>query len=157
MPNWRPYSALVIVVLLLDQISKQAAEHYLTYRQVIEVLPHFNLTLAYNQGAAFSFLADAGGWQRWFFVGLTLVVCGFIVWLLSNIKREERLVGYGYSLVLAGAIGNNLIDRLIYGHVIDFLDVYYQNHHWPAFNIADSAICIGAGMVILSTILPASK
>lgn len=151
MPNGLRYLALFLVVLGLDQASKLAVEQYLNYRQVVPIIPGLNLTLAYNHGAAFSFLAGAGGWQRWFFVALTLVVAGVILWLMFQLQKHERLAGYGYSLVLAGAVGNNLIDRVFYGHVIDFIDVYYQNHHWPAFNIADSAICLGAVLLILLT------
>ena len=111
------------------------------------LLPFFNLTYVRNYGAAFSFLSDAGGWQRWFFTIIAVVIsCVLAVWLARNSKTQLKL-NLALSLVLAGAIGN-LIDRSIYGYVIDFLHLYYQNWHYPAFNIADSAICIGAALLI---------
>jgi signal peptidase II len=118
--------------------------------QTIEVIPYFNFTLAYNYGAAFSFLADAGGWQRWFFTGLAAIFSAVIFVWITRLKSTAKLEVISLSLILGGAIGN-LIDRLIFGYVIDFLDVYYQSYHWPAFNIADSAICIGAVLLILDS------
>jgi len=113
----------------------------------IELLPVFNLTYVRNYGAAFSFLSDAGGWQRWFFTLIAVVISAVLaVWLARNNRAQVKL-NLALSLVLAGAIGN-LIDRSVYGYVIDFLHVYYQNWHYPAFNIADSAICIGAALLI---------
>lgn len=111
----------------------------------------FNLTLLYNKGAAFSFLANAGGWQRWFFLILTTAVSIFIYFWLRKLKPHQRLQYTALALILGGAIGN-LIDRAIYGYVIDFIDVYYGSYHWPAFNIADSAITIGAFLLIYDTI-----
>lgn len=101
----------------------------------------------HNKGAAFSFLSEAGGWQRWFFAGLALVISMVIAVWLSRLKRHETLMAVALSLVLGGAIGN-LIDRLAYGYVIDFLDVYYQTWHWPAFNVADSAITLGVMLML---------
>ena len=146
--NWGWITALVI---LLDQITKVLADHFLQYHQSIEVMPMFNLTLMYNKGAAFSFLADAGGWQRWFFLILTTAVSIFLYSWLRKLKTHQVLQYSALALILGGAIGN-LIDRSIYGHVIDFLDVYYQQHHWPAFNIADSAITVGAILLIYDTL-----
>jgi len=144
--KWFFISAIIVVI---DQITKQLAENTLNLYERVAVMPFFNLTLAYNEGAAFSFLADAGGWQRWFFVILTLVICTvLIIWLK---KTDNRIEQWAISLVLAGAIGNNLIDRLLFGHVIDFLDVYYDVHHWPAFNVADMAISGGVALFILAT------
>jgi len=137
------------VIVVLDQITKQLAENSLQLYERISVMPFFNITLAYNEGAAFSFLADAGGWQRWFFVILTLVISTvLIIWLT---KTDNKLEQWAISMVLGGAIGNNLIDRPLFGHVIDFLDVYYKTHHWPAFNIADMAISGGVVLLILAT------
>lgn len=140
---------LSLVMLILDQVTKQWAENTLTYGSPVEVLPMLNWTLLYNEGAAFSFLADAGGWQRWFFSGLALIISAVIVVWLSRLKDDERWVAVSLSLILSGAIGN-VIDRLLYGHVIDFIDVYYQQYHWPAFNIADSAITVGVVIMLLS-------
>ena len=144
--KWLFISGIIVVI---DQITKQLAENSLSLYERVAVMPFFNLTLAYNEGAAFSFLADAGGWQRWFFVILTIVICTvLIIWLK---KTDNKIEQWAISLVLAGAIGNNLIDRLLFGHVIDFLDVYYDVHHWPAFNVADMAIVGGVGLFILAT------
>jgi len=146
--NWAWISILVIC---LDQLTKILADQYLQYHQPVEVMPMFNLTLMYNKGAAFSFLANAGGWQRWFFLILTSAVSIFIYLWLRKLKTHQILQYSALALILGGAIGN-LIDRAIYGHVIDFLDVYFQQHHWPAFNIADSAITVGAILLIYDTL-----
>lgn len=138
---------LMLVVLLLDQISKQVVIANMQLFDSIDLLPFFNLTYVRNYGAAFSFLSDAGGWQRWFFTLIAVVISAVLaVWLARNSKSQLKL-NLALSLVLAGAIGN-LIDRSVYGYVIDFLHLYYQNWHYPAFNIADSAICIGAALLI---------
>jgi signal peptidase II len=119
-------------------------------------MPLFNLTLVYNRGAAFSFLSQAGGWQRWFFAVLALVVSvGLVIWL-RKLKRHEFYSAIGLTLILGGAIGN-LIDRVRLGYVIDFLDVYYQQWHWPAFNIADSAITVGVMFLLLDMVVQAKK
>jgi len=112
----------------------------------------FNLILIYNEGAAFSFLSDAGGWQRWFLIGVSCVVCVFIVvWMYQSISKSKCLLA-GLSLILGGALGN-LWDRLSLGYVVDFIEVYYKDLYWPAFNIADSAITIGAILLILDIFL----
>lgn len=139
---------LSVLVIFLDQLSKQIAERTLNLYAQVEVIPYFNLTLAYNEGAAFSFLSDAGGWQRWFFSTLAIGVSAVILVWLHRMKSTERLQAIALALILGGAIGN-VIDRLLYGHVIDFIDLYYQHYHWPAFNIADSAIVIGAALIII--------
>jgi len=118
--------------------------------QSIPVIPYFSLTYVHNTGAAFSFLSQAGGWQRWFFAGLALTVSVVITIWLARLKKHEILLAVALSLVLGGAVGN-LIDRLLYGYVIDFLDVYYQDWHWPAFNIADSAITLGVSLMLLES------
>jgi len=142
---------ITILVIALDQLTKVLADNQLQYRLPVEIMPMFNLTLMYNEGAAFSFLANAGGWQRWFFLILTSAVSIFLYIWIRKLKVQQVLQYSALALILGGAIGN-LIDRAIYGHVIDFLDVYYQQHHWPAFNIADSAIFIGAVLLIIDTI-----
>lgn len=147
---------LSVAVVLVDQASKLYAEHALTLYAPKAVLPFFNFSLAYNPGAAFSFLADAGGWQRWFFVALALGIGALIIHWLWRLPREEKLVAASLSLILGGAVGN-LIDRLWHGHVIDFLDFYYGRYHWPAFNIADSAITIGAILLIAEALFLSRK
>ncbi len=135
-------------VIVFDQVTKYIADTNLDLRVPDEVIPGLNWTLCYNKGAAFSFLANAGGWQRWFLMSVSFAVSvTLIIWLL-NIDRSRKPLYWGLALVLGGAVGN-LIDRTLYGYVIDFIDVYYQYWHWPAFNVADSAISIGAGLLIL--------
>ncbi|WP_446809117.1 signal peptidase II [Methylomonas sp. 2BW1-5-20] len=138
------------VTLVLDQASKLAVDGNMQLFESIPLIPYFNLTYVHNTGAAFSFLAQAGGWQRWLFAGLAVVMCSIIAVWLYRLQKHETLMAVALSLVLGGAIGN-LIDRVAYGYVIDFLDVYYQDWHWPAFNIADSAICIGVGLMLLES------
>ena len=147
MLKWLWISALT---LLLDQASKLAIDGSMRLYESIPLLPFFNLTYAHNTGAAFSFLSSAGGWQRWLFTGLALVMSTVIAVWLARLQKHETLMAIALSLVLGGAIGN-LIDRIAYGYVIDFLDVYYQTWHWPAFNIADSAICVGVGLMVLES------
>lgn len=143
-----------VTVLLLDQATKQLALEQLTLHEPVALLPFLNLTLVFNKGAAFGFLSSASGWQNVFFIIVALVACGVILTLLR--QTRERLFAVALVLVLGGAIGN-LVDRLIYGYVIDFVDVYYQSWHWPAFNIADSAITIGALLLILDALRPATR
>ncbi|MEI6269640.1 MAG: signal peptidase II [Methylococcaceae bacterium] len=141
---------LSLFAILLDQGTKLAIDSSMKLYQSIPILPFFKLTYVHNTGAAFSFLSEAGGWQRWFFAGLALAIsCVIAVWL-ARLKQHETLLAVALSLVLGGAIGN-LIDRLAYGYVIDFLDVYYQTWHWPAFNIADSAITLGVILMLLES------
>ena len=138
-------------VIVLDQVTKFLAETLLTFHQPVPVLPSFNLLLTYNTGAAFSFLAGAGGWQRWFFLGLgSLVSIGLIVWL-RRLKPTETRLATALALILGGAIGN-LIDRAWLGQVIDFIQLYYQHWYWPAFNLADSAITVGAALLVLDSL-----
>ena len=138
--------ALSVMVIALDQLTKFWVVLSLEFGQRVEVTSFFNLVLVYNAGAAFSFLADAAGWQRWFFVALALVISG---WLIVLIRRHaaERLLPLAASLILGGALGN-VVDRLLYGAVIDFLDVHAMGYHWPAFNLADSAITLGVVFLI---------
>lgn len=139
--SWLWVSAVVIV---LDQISKWIALAELQPYEPIAVIDGFlNWMLAFNPGAAFSFLADSGGWQRWFFTVLAIVVSAVLVVWLSRTARGDWRNAAPLALIIGGAIGN-VIDRVRLGHVVDFIDVYVGQYHWPAFNIADSAICVGA-------------
>jgi signal peptidase II len=147
---------LSIFVIVLDQATKIAVNATMRLYESIPLIPFFNLTYVHNTGAAFSFLSEAGGWQRWFFAGLALVISIFIAIWLARLKKHETLLAISLALILGGAIGN-LIDRLAYGYVIDFLDVYYQAWHWPAFNIADSAITIGVALMLLESLGLGSK
>ncbi|MBI5451183.1 MAG: signal peptidase II [Gammaproteobacteria bacterium] len=147
--RWLWVSVLVIV---LDQLSKYLATHSLELYQSVHVMPMFDLTLTYNAGAAFSFLSSASGWQRWFFIALALAVGTLIVVWLRRTPASERRAGLGLALILGGALGN-VWDRIIHGRVIDFIDVYYAQWHWPVFNLADSAISLGAVLLVIDTIL----
>lgn len=138
---------LALLVILLDQSTKHLAETYLVYAEPQAVLPSFNLTLLYNRGAAFSFLNEAGGWQRWFFVAVSLLASlALLIWL-HRLRDHQWRLALALSLVLGGAVGN-LIDRLWLGHVVDFIQVYYGDWYFPAFNIADSAITVGAVLLV---------
>lgn len=141
---------LTLLAIVLDQGSKLMVDSSMQLYQSIPLLPFFKLTYVHNTGAAFSFLAQAGGWQRWFFAGLALVISVIIAVWLSRLQKHETLLAVSLSLILGGAVGN-LIDRLAYGYVIDFLDVYYDTWHWPAFNIADSAITLGVVLMLLES------
>ncbi|MGI9301856.1 MAG: signal peptidase II [Gammaproteobacteria bacterium] len=142
---------LSVAVIVLDQITKLVAVSRLELHVENVVLPYFNLTLARNTGAAFSFLSDSGGWQRWLFTGLALAVSVVIVAWLKRLGPHEKWTAVGLSLILGGAIGN-VIDRVRYGYVVDFLDVYYGSYHWPTFNVADSAITVGAAALIIHSL-----
>lgn len=141
--------ALAAIVVLLDQWSKMAIVASLEYNTPVVFTSFFNFTLLYNSGAAFSFLSDAGGWQRWFFTAIAVVLSVvFIVWL-ARIDRNKWLEALAISLILGGAVGN-LYDRVMLGHVVDFIVVHYQQYYYfPAFNIADAAISVGAVLLIL--------
>lgn len=143
-----PWYLLALVIIVLDQITKALALSHLEYARPVEVIDSFfNLTLVYNYGAAFSFLSDAGGWQRWFFTVLAVAVSVVLVVWLSRLQRHERLLSVALALVLGGAVGN-LYDRVTLGYVVDFIDLYWGQHHFPAFNIADAGISIGAVLLI---------
>jgi signal peptidase II len=143
---------LSVLVIALDQATKLWVSARLELFERVELLPFLNLVLVYNPGAAFSFLSDASGWQRWFFTALALVVSIVILVWLSRLRVEERAPAIGLALVLGGALGN-VWDRLQHGHVIDFIDVYYRDWHWPAFNVADSAITIGVVFLIYDALI----
>jgi len=138
----------VAAVVLLDLWTKSLATNHLDYGVPIEILPVFNLTLQHNSGAAFSFLSDAGGWQRWFFSGIAIVVGSFLLIWLLRLQPGKKILACSLALILGGALGN-LWDRLLLGYVVDFISVHYQSYYFPAFNIADSAITIGAGLMLL--------
>ncbi len=147
---------LSLLIFLLDQGSKYLADEYLTYMQAVELLQVFDLTLVYNSGAAFSFLADAGGWQRWLFSGLALIVSLVLLLWIRRLDSTERLMAIALALILGGATGN-LFDRITLGYVIDFISLHYQNHYFPSFNIADSAISLGAAVLVLDMLKPTEK
>ncbi len=143
--RWLWLAGLVIV---LDLGTKALATAMLTYGNPVPVMPMFNFTLLHNTGAAFSFLSGASGWQRWFFVTLAVVVSVFLVRWLKQLKANETWSAIAIVLILGGALGN-VYDRVVHGYVVDFLHFYWNDYHFPAFNIADTAITIGAGMMIL--------
>ncbi|MEW8690671.1 MAG: signal peptidase II [Candidatus Thiodiazotropha endolucinida] len=153
MTHWLWLSLLVIV---LDQVSKQVAESALTLYESVRVLPFFDLTLLYNKGAAFSFLSDQGGWQRWFFIVLAIGVTIVLIGWLWRLKRDEQWVAVALSLIIGGAIGN-VIDRILFGQVIDFLHFHYQQHYFPAFNVADSAITVGVIIMLYDALVLAKR
>jgi len=133
---------LSVIVVVLDQLSKQWVEAHFYLYESLPINGFLNLTLVYNKGAAFSFLADAGGWQRWFFVVLAVAISLYLISWLHKLQSSQIVLPLAISMIIGGAIGN-VIDRFIYGHVIDFVDIYVQQWHWPAFNVADSAITLG--------------
>jgi signal peptidase II len=141
-------------VVVMDQGTKQIAEVQLTPHQPVNLLPYFDWYLTYNTGAAFSLLADAGGWQRWLFTGIAIIISIVIVQWLRNLPGEDRLTALSLSLILGGAIGN-LIDRILLGHVIDYIQVWLGSYPFPAFNLADAAISVGAALLILSSLFAA--
>ncbi len=143
MLRWLSLSALVII---LDQLSKVWVTNHFAYAESLPILGVFNLVLAHNTGAAFSMLNDAGGWQRWLFTAIAVVASVWIVWLLRK-HEGQGLFCFALALILGGALGN-LIDRIAYGYVVDFLDFHWDNHHFPAFNVADSAISCGAALML---------
>ena len=139
---------LSFLIISVDQATKLWAETRLSDGSVIDVLPVLNFALAYNTGAAFSFLADAGGWQKFFFSGVAIVVSVYLTYAISQAKVSEKLLVVAYSLVIAGALGN-LIDRIRIEKVVDFIHVFYQSWHFPYFNVADMAITVGAILMIM--------
>jgi signal peptidase II len=147
---------LSLGVIILDQASKYWVELTLIPYKPLPIIPLLNFTLGYNTGASFGFLSNAGDWHRVFFATFSLIVSGILVVWLWRTPNQYRLQLSGISLILGGALGN-LIDRGIHGHVIDFIDVYYKHHHFATFNLADSAICIGAGLLILDVLVSRDK
>lgn len=151
---------IAVAIVVLDQISKAWAESVLAGGQVIVLTSFFRLELAYNTGAAFSLLYDAGGWQRWFFSALAfLVSLGIVIWiarLVRSGKTDRGLELLALALILGGALGN-LYDRLVLGHVVDFIVWHYRQYHWPTFNIADAAISVGAALLIVDMFFVQAK
>jgi signal peptidase II len=138
---------LSLVVVILDQISKLIVLNTIPYRSSIRVNDFLNWVLVFNPGAAFSFLANGGGWQKWFFIAIGLIATIVMIWLLFR-HAQQSIFCFSISMILGGAVGN-LIDRFTHGAVVDFIDVYYRQYHWPAFNVADSAITLGTFLLIL--------
>jgi len=146
-----PWLGLAAAIVAVDQLSKVAIERVFSYGDVHPVTGFFNLVLTYNKGAAFSFLAGASGWQKQFFIVIGLLASLAILYLLAR-HATQRLFSLALAMILGGAIGN-VIDRITHGHVIDFLDFHWRGWHWPAFNVADSAIVCGAALLILDELL----
>ena len=158
-----PWLALAVGIVLVDQLTKWLILGNYRLGDSTYVTSFFNIVRAHNTGAAFSFLANAGGWQRWFFIGLSAVIVMFILWMLRS-HANQKLFCFALSCILAGAIGNNLIDRVVHGYVVDFLDFHWRflagifhGGHFPAFNVADMAITAGATALILDEILRVRK
>jgi signal peptidase II len=146
-----PWLGIAAIVILADQITKTLIVRAFQLGDSHTVNPVLNIVRAHNTGAAFSFLADSSGWQRWFFVGLGLAAAAFIVWMLKR-HGGQRLFGWALALILGGALGN-VIDRLLHGYVVDFVQVHWNGSAFPSFNVADSAITLGAGLLILDELL----
>lgn len=151
-PSWTRWLLLSAAVVALDLATKAWITATLRYGEAHEVTPFFNLVLVHNKGAAFSFLADASGWQRWFFTGVTLVISAVLVWMLRR-QHANRLLAVALALVLGGAIGN-LWDRVTLGHVVDFVQLHAAGYSWPAFNVADSAISVGVALLLWDSVRP---
>jgi signal peptidase II len=141
-----PWLGIALIVILVDQLTKIAMSRMFSYGHGREITSFFNLVLVFNRGAAFSFLAAAGGWQRWAFTALGVAAALVIGFLLKR-HASQKMFCTALSLILGGALGN-VLDRLMYGHVIDFLDFHVGGWHWPAFNVADSSITIGAVLLV---------
>ncbi|MFT4729106.1 MAG: signal peptidase II [Granulosicoccus sp.] len=150
MPHLLRYG-IALVIVVLDQITKIWADTSLAMYEQIPITGFFNITKAYNYGAAFSFLDNAGGWQRWFFIAISLVVSIVLCVWLYRMRRSERWLSLSISLILGGAIGN-LIDRVWYGYVVDFIQVYWRTSYFPSFNIADAAISCGTIILLALTL-----
>lgn len=156
MAQFRPQSLvwllLTLVVFVLDQATKQWVLENMALFERVEVLFFFNMTHVHNYGAAFSFLSDQSGWQRWFLLAVTSIISLVILIWLSRLNSNQKLLAAALALVLGGALGN-LFDRAVYGYVVDFIDWHYGGYHFPAFNLADSAISLGAVLLILDTLI----
>lgn len=147
---------VALVIVALDQTSKHAIEAAFEYGETLVFTSFFNFTLAYNTGAAFSFLADAGGWQRWFFAVIAVAASVLLsVWIARCAQQKPR-EAFALAFILGGALGN-LYDRIVLGHVVDFIVVHYQDNYWPAFNLADSAITLGAAVLIIDMLFSKEK
>jgi signal peptidase II len=145
-PPWR-WLGVAVVVVVLDQLTKFLVVREFALYDRVPVLPFFDLVRLHNTGAAFSMLAGASGWQNWFFTAVAVVVCGVLLWWFRQLPPDRVLVPLALTLVIGGAIGN-LIDRLAYGYVVDFVLLYWRDWSYPAFNVADSAITVGVGLLL---------
>jgi signal peptidase II len=146
-----PWLILAAIIIVADQFTKTLILGYYQLGESTRVTSFFNIVRVHNTGAAFSFLANAGGWQRWFFTSIGAIATVFILWMLRS-HHAQKLFAFALACILGGAIGN-VVDRLMHGYVVDFLDFHAKGWHWPAFNIADSAIFIGAACLILDEML----
>jgi signal peptidase II len=150
--NLLPWLAIAIVVIVLDQITKTLILQHYQYGDSTTITSFFNIVRAHNTGAAFSFLAGAGGWQRWFFIGLGFAAAVFIIWMLRS-HGGQKMFAWALSLILGGAVGN-VVDRMLHGYVVDFIQVHWgATYYFPSFNVADSAITAGAALLILDELL----
>lgn len=159
--NWlfsrRVLLGFAVFVVIVDQWTKFLADSHLVYQEPMTVFTGFDLLLSYNTGAAFSFLDTAGGWQRWLLTFISLTVSGVIlIWLMKSDNKKQKLLRVALAMILGGAVGN-LIDRALVGHVVDFISVYYGSWRFATFNIADSAISVGAALLILEMIFSREK
>ena len=150
-----PWLGLALILLIADQFTKVLILGYYQLGDATYVTSFFNVVRAHNVGAAFSFLASASGWQRWFFTAIGVAAALFIVWMLKS-HAGQKLFSFAMACILAGAVGN-VVDRILHGYVVDFLDFHYANWHFPAFNLADSAIFIGAVLFILDELRRVNK
>lgn len=146
---WLHWLWLSLIVFVLDQVTKYAVTANFQYGESRHIFSWFNLVVAHNTGAAFSFLANASGWQREFFIAMTVAISLVLIWMLKN-NRTNRLLSVALALVIGGALGN-LYDRVFHGYVVDFVQWHLAGYFWPAFNVADSAICLGAGLLIFDS------
>jgi len=149
--GWGLWIGIAVLIAVADQFTKVLILGSFQYGESLTITTYFNLVRVHNLGAAFSFLSNAGGWQRWFFTGIGIVAALFMVWMLRS-HAGQRLFSSAISLILGVAVGN-VIDRLLHGYVVDFLDFYWDRWHFPAFNVADCAITVGAGLLILDELL----
>jgi signal peptidase II len=154
-PGIWPWLGLSLAIVLIDQFTKRLILGYYNYGDANYVTGFFNVVRAHNTGAAFSFLADAAGWQRWLFTGIGVAAALFIVWMLKS-HAGQKLFSFAMAAILGGAIGN-VLDRMMHGYVVDFLDFHWAGQHFPAFNVADSAITVGAVCLILDELRRVGK
>jgi signal peptidase II len=147
--TWPRWLILSLIVLIVDYITKQWVASNMVYGESRLITGWFNLVSARNTGAAFSFLANAGGWQRWFFIITTTIITAALLWMLRK-HSANKMLAVAYTLVIGGALGN-LHDRVMYGYVIDFVQWHYGGKAWPSFNIADSAICLGVALLLIDS------
>ncbi len=149
---------LALIIFVADIAIKLVVMNTMGYgwNNRIEILPFFNLLYVHNYGAAFSFLSDQAGWQRWLFTGIAFVVTAMLTYWMSKLPAKEKWNNIAYAMIIGGAIGN-VFDRVVHGFVVDYLDFYWGTYHWPAFNLADTTICIGAAMIILDGFISKDK